>query len=49
MHNLTKEQYNQLISILENFQNGNDEDNSGMKAGAVNFADPFTEEAFGNW
>ncbi|OIT39817.1 hypothetical protein A4A49_63700, partial [Nicotiana attenuata] len=37
MQNLTKEQYNQLLSILENFHAGNGENK--MKEGAVNFAD----------
>ncbi|XP_075106863.1 uncharacterized protein LOC107828156 [Nicotiana tabacum] len=36
MQNLTKEQYNQLLSILENFHAGNG--GNELKAGAVNFA-----------
>ncbi|OIT01667.1 hypothetical protein A4A49_56829, partial [Nicotiana attenuata] len=36
MQNLTKEQYNQLVSILENFHAGNARNE--MKVGAVNFA-----------
>ncbi|OIT29812.1 hypothetical protein A4A49_65783, partial [Nicotiana attenuata] len=36
MQSLTKEQYNQLVSILENFHAGNA--GNEMKAGAVNFA-----------
>ncbi|XP_019260034.1 PREDICTED: uncharacterized protein LOC109238064 [Nicotiana attenuata] len=41
MQQLSKEQYGQLLSILETFKNGNNGDNSGnisMTGGAVNFA-----------
>ncbi|OIT07736.1 hypothetical protein A4A49_62856, partial [Nicotiana attenuata] len=41
MQQLTKEQYGQLLSILESFKSGNNGDNSGninMTGGAVNFA-----------
>ncbi|XP_070005914.1 uncharacterized protein [Nicotiana sylvestris] len=38
--NMTKEQYNQLLSLLENFKINNAEENSNMiTSGVVNFAD----------
>ncbi|OIT05377.1 hypothetical protein A4A49_65317, partial [Nicotiana attenuata] len=39
MHNLTKEQYRQLLRILESFQGGGDKStNTTINGGAVNFA-----------
>lgn len=45
LHNLTKEQYGQFLSLLENFQSGNARENFGntnVAGGAVNFAGTMT-------
>ncbi|KAH0683497.1 hypothetical protein KY290_022117 [Solanum tuberosum] len=47
---ITKEQYDQVAYLLNQFQDSNSvaDPNDGT-CGAVNFADPFTEEASGDW
>ncbi|KAK6804699.1 hypothetical protein RDI58_002483 [Solanum bulbocastanum] len=47
---LTKDQYDQLMRLLDNFQVGNTAEAPQNDAGvAANFAGPFNEEAFGAW
>ncbi|KAH0756880.1 hypothetical protein KY290_020373 [Solanum tuberosum] len=49
--NLTKDQYEQLISMMQQFQmnNAGETNEDQMSSGAVNFAGPFNEEASGDW
>ncbi|KAK6784532.1 hypothetical protein RDI58_017987 [Solanum bulbocastanum] len=50
---LSKEHYNHLVSMLQQFQGGNIPDGSVADSiptnRATNFAGPFTEEASGDW
>ncbi|KAH0683179.1 hypothetical protein KY290_021768 [Solanum tuberosum] len=54
---LTKQQFNQLVNLLDHIQvqggtntsNTAQEDTSNFNSGAVNFAGPFTEEPSGDW
>nr|XP_018627342.1 uncharacterized protein LOC108945689 [Nicotiana tomentosiformis] len=45
---LTKDQYSQLMMLLQHTQISESQPQSSLMASA-NFADPFTEEAIGNW
>nr|XP_016492511.1 PREDICTED: uncharacterized protein LOC107812013 [Nicotiana tabacum] len=47
--NLTKEQYGQLVSLLQHFHSGNGKETSSIPNGAMNFAGPFNEETSGDW
>ncbi|XP_070051766.1 uncharacterized protein [Nicotiana tomentosiformis] len=50
--NLSKEEYGQIINLLQHFQIGTGGESSSCTNyvnGAVNFAGPFNEEASGNW
>ncbi|XP_069152949.1 uncharacterized protein [Solanum lycopersicum] len=52
--NLTKDQYNHLVRLLENFQVQGSSHSSkdtldNIMGGAANFAGPFTEEPSGDW
>ncbi|KAH0715055.1 hypothetical protein KY284_007960 [Solanum tuberosum] len=49
--NLTKDQYGQLLNLLQHFQMGyaGEAVEDQLVSGAANFAGPFNEEASGNW
>nr|XP_009795207.1 PREDICTED: uncharacterized protein LOC104241936 [Nicotiana sylvestris] len=49
---LTKEEYNQLVTLLQQFQSSGIGDHGGgtnATSGTTNFAGPFNEEASGDW
>lgn len=54
--NFTKEQYGQIMNLLQHFKNENvgedtsaNNNASGVAAGSMNFAGPFSEEATSSW